>query len=876
MPLNTADWVAKVHAAWLGKVAAGSGALPTEMMTKAHIRAKYGVLTGPPQTPTPRGPLDDTTLSLLGWRAALEHGPGFTTQDIAAAWVEHLTDADLQGGGFGREFYEALARLRQGEQPPVVSGTPRTEWIAGQMRAEIWGLLAPGDPALAAEYAARDAAVFNAGNGIYAAQFIAALTSQLMVDPDIATAIEVARQQVPPDSALGKMIAQIVAWHQEEPQDWERVWDLFTETYRDRSMEARLAAWSGEWLVETGGWPEAEVLAEYLGEQGVLRTHPFSDTEPALLTTEVTIPASGGSLALRVTCNDRPANVDWLLRVRIGNQVQERPIRWVDGRQQWQDFTFDLKPWAGGQVTIVLENAVLGKFAWDAGFWCVPELTDGDGRLLHGQPPAGRPYRYPMEFAPKILPETFSVLVGLLYGDGDFRQSVSIATMCGFDTDCNAGTVGCLMGLLVGLDGIPADWKDPLQDRYELQVTGLPREWTITELAQQIVSTGQALALGEAAAPATPAPAVPAPQGTGAQGVGALHPAADPPEGFGAASRGGEGGRVITVTTLADSGPGSLRQALEATGPRIVQFAVEGVIELTNRIRVASGQVTVDGSTAPGEGITVLNHGIWFVGDCDDIIVRDLRIRVLYGAEQGDCLLFWGKDGGTVERVLVDHCSLMWATDEVVNTWGEVRDVTVQWCIIAEAQMPHSKGWLSGVGSDRVSIHHCLFAQNADRNPKVEGGVYDIVNNVIYNWGVNNATKVESGARVNVVNNCYLAGPESAAAEGCVFLDNLDQGTRAFAAGNVSALTPTGAEEQSPLITWYEKAAGGGWVKHQPLPEAYRVAEPFPAEPVTTQSAQAVYELVMARAGARVRDADDLRVVQEVRDRTGHTGRGPG
>jgi len=93
------------------------------------------------------------------------------------------------------------------------------------------------------------------------------------------------------------------------------------------------------------------------------------------------------------------------------------------------------------------------------------------------------------------------------------------------------------------------------------------------------------------------------------------------------------------VTTLADSGPGSLREALSAQGPRIILFAVEGTIELQSRLRCTSGQVTIDGGSAPGKGITLLNHGIQFRGDCDDIIVRNLRIRVLTGARPS-----WGVD----------------------------------------------------------------------------------------------------------------------------------------------------------------------------------------------------------------------------------------
>jgi hypothetical protein len=307
------------------------------------------------------------------------------------------------------------------------------------------------------------------------------------------------------------VIDDVIAWHAEAPDDWEAAWDRFVDAYRDRGIEQDFAAWNDQWLVETGGWPEAEVLAEYLGERTVLRSHPFSETEPARLATVVAVPATGGQLRLRVTCNGRPADVDWLMRVKLGETIHEEPIHWIDGRPQWQDFSYDLAPWAGQTLTIVLENAVLNKFGWEAGFWASPQLLDADGRPLHGRRPEGLPYRYPLSFEPMILPETFSVLTGLLYGKGDFRRSVSITTMCGFDTDCNAGTVGCLLGLRDGLDAIPAEWKDPIGDTYELQVAGLPRQWSIAELARQIAATGTALAehRPDVAPPAEPAGASP-------------------------------------------------------------------------------------------------------------------------------------------------------------------------------------------------------------------------------------------------------------------------------------------------------------------------------------------------------------------------------
>lgn len=353
------------------------------------------------------------------------------------------------------------------------------------------------------------------------------------------------------------------------------------------------------------------------------------------------------------------------------------------------------------------------------------------------------------------------------------------------------------------------------------------------------------------------------------------------PEGFGAVARGGEGGRTIIVTNISDSGPGSLREALTAQEPRIVEFAVEGAIELKSRINVTSGRVTIDGSTAPGNGITIMNHGIHFVGDCDDIIIRHIRIRVLTGGSSGDCLLFWGTEDGTVERVLVDHCSLMWATDEVVNTWGKVKDFTCQWTIIAEGQSEadhpkgaHSMGWLSGKGSDRITIHHCLFAHNGDRSPRIQGGVYDLVNNVIYNWTNHNATKIGEGARVNVINNNYIPGPQSSDRQACILPEQPDQGTKVYVSGNVSHLTPTGKEEQWLNVVWFEPA-NGRWITHEPAPEVFRAGERFQAPLVTTHSAKEVYEPVLAHVGPKVRDADDIRVIQEVRDRTGHVGRGP-
>jgi pectate lyase len=334
-----------------------------------------------------------------------------------------------------------------------------------------------------------------------------------------------------------------------------------------------------------------------------------------------------------------------------------------------------------------------------------------------------------------------------------------------------------------------------------------------------------------------------------------------PAEGFGAAARGGEGGRVIRVTNLADEGTGSLRDALAQRGARIIHFAVEGEVELKSRLRIREGSVTLDASTAPGAGITLKRHGLDVV-NAEDVIVRGLRIHVSEGGTSGDGILLWGKEGGVTRRVLVEHCSIHGATDEGVNTWGRVEDATFQWCLIADAAPPHSKGWLSGAECDRITLHHCLLAGCDDRNPKLEGGHYQVVNNVFAAWKNNNATKLRLGARVNLLGNFYLPGATSNAAKGCVFIEEPPGALSLFMQGNVLKGQPT--TDEWNWVTLHERVAGG-WNEKRPAPQSYRAAVPFEAPEVKTESTADALQSVLKQAGALPRDERDARVIERVR-----------
>lgn len=259
-------------------------------------------------------------------------------------------------------------------------------------------------------------------------------------------------------------------------------------------------------------------------------------------------------------------------------------------------------------------------------------------------------------------------------------------------------------------------------------------------------------------------------------------------EGFGADTPGGRGGAIHEVTTLEDClvpavgctapVPGSLRAALQATGPRIVVFRVGGTIEIDWQIPIRDPYLTIAGQSAPGGGIAIRNastntlHAISI--QTHDVVIRHVRFRpgrATPGTEVSDGINL----ANGAHHVVIDHGSLSWSVDEGLDVgWSNpsgqsAHDITVQWSIISEglvqerSQWPpgfaiercsdalaggtaspcfDSKGVLAGTGgtqsvaTERVSLHHNFLAHNFDRNPLVSGsGRWDLVNNVVFDPG---------------------------------------------------------------------------------------------------------------------------------------------
>lgn len=331
-------------------------------------------------------------------------------------------------------------------------------------------------------------------------------------------------------------------------------------------------------------------------------------------------------------------------------------------------------------------------------------------------------------------------------------------------------------------------------------------------------------------------------------------------EGFGRFTSGGRGGSVIAITNLNDSGPGSLRAAIEDSGARTVIFSVSGTIVLQSPLIIEHGNLTIAGQTAPGDGICLRDYPV--IIEADNIILRYLRIRLGDAHELAEDALsvYFQRD------LIIDHCSFSWGTDEVLTVRDNERS-TVQWCIISESlnESHHPKGshGYGGIwGGKGASFHHNLIAHHSSRTPRINGSRYhgnpeqelvDFRNNVIFNWGFNSVYGGEGG-RFNLVANYYKAGPASK--HKARIAEPWDEQGRWFVDGNLVFGFPAISRDN-----W----AGGVQGKFS---RRIGVAAPHAVAPVVTHSAEEAFELVLAHAGASLprRDSVDARIIREVRD----------
>lgn len=262
--------------------------------------------------------------------------------------------------------------------------------------------------------------------------------------------------------------------------------------------------------------------------------------------------------------------------------------------------------------------------------------------------------------------------------------------------------------------------------------------------------------------------------------------------GFGSRATGGAGYTTVHVTNLNDSGAGSFRAALGSN--RTIVFDVGGTITLNSEL-VGSGLVnlTVDGSAAPGSGITFLGRTIIFQSS-HNIIITNIRHRAGYngGSESGGCLTFYPD----CYDIVVDHCSFSGFQDEGLDFWHGNHDVTIQNCIMAQGMegTAHNYPCLVSNAPQNFTIYHNIFANGLERNPAVgyddvngtlaPGLCADVVNNLVWKYGSYGIT-IYWGAKANVIGNYTYCTTHPASSGRAITVDS-GGGSIAFSSGNYS------------------------------------------------------------------------------------------
>lgn len=353
-------------------------------------------------------------------------------------------------------------------------------------------------------------------------------------------------------------------------------------------------------------------------------------------------------------------------------------------------------------------------------------------------------------------------------------------------------------------------------------------------------------------------------------------------EGGGAYTAGGRGGKVIVVTSLADEGPGTLREACETGGARIIVFNVSGVIRLNSPINVRAPYVTIAGQTAPGDGVCVTGGS--FLIDTHDVVIRHMRFRrgMQDVAFRDDAL-----GGNAVGNIIIDHCSASWGLDENMSIYRHVYNraadgyglklptvnITIQNSVFSEALDAYNHAFGATIGGHNSMFCRNLFASNISRNCSVGmNGGFNLVNNVIYNWWNRSVDGGDNTSLFNIINNYYKPGP----------ITPLDKPI------SYRILKPEAGRDKSQPVSFGKAYVNGNIVDGnskvtknnwdggvQVFDEAHadehmaniKVDQPFDMPPVAIMDAKAAYSFVLSNVGANFprRDAVDARIVKTVK-----------
>ncbi len=342
--LTQAEYYDKVYGGWLGRVIGSQLGAPLELRPYFYIRHKYKNLNNYVKEIRGNEVNDDEMYEIVALLTLEQHGPDFSTNQLAQKWMECLYKMNFTAEKV------ALKNLRRGLCPPhtAILNNPYYDFIGAQMRGEIWGLICPGYPELAAKYAKMDASISHMGEGVLGEIFVACLVA--------------------------------LSFFKQNPQ--ELIQDVLERFIPQKSIYFTIVEKCLNWADHYSNWKIARKL--------------LMDT--------------------------------------------------------WRNIRKNLKKQARGwKRRIILQ---------------MPKLHE-----IH------------------VIPNAGIITLGLLYGEGDFERSICTTALFGYDTDCNCGNVGTILGVQWGANQIPKKWKDPIRDTFKTFVYGFHEE-RISRIAERICQIG--------------------------------------------------------------------------------------------------------------------------------------------------------------------------------------------------------------------------------------------------------------------------------------------------------------------------------------------------------------------------------------------------
>jgi len=401
-------------------------------------------------------------------------------------------------------------------------------------------------------------------------------------------------------------------------------------------------------------------------------------------------------------------------------------------------------------------------------------------------------------------------------------------------------------------------------------------------------------------------------------------------EGFGSHTIGGRGGRVIYVTNLNDSGPGSLRSAIDTTGPRIVMFKVSGNIDLQRNLVIRNPFITIAGQSAPGDGISINNYEFRII--THDIVIRYLRFRV---GDLNPANLSNNSSGlrimasistlplppdRKIYNIIIDHSSFSWSVDKNIVIWSETSGITIQNSILSEPldfsihsvtrsndlTTGHGVNLLVGGFSMGISVHDNLFVSAKARNPLIKSNIMvTIKNNLIYNWsnwgfikdtpiegahammirGNNLGERADLPTYLDIVNNVFKPGPITGTTPIAISFDgnfsnsypfHID--SKVYIEGNIGPdARKISSDDGGNRSNNYQDSSSfpGNWKKVRITTENdindLRSITPVVNDGVTLVSASVLEQNILSDVGATLpkRDNVDERIINEVKTGAG-------